>query len=305
LSVARAAGASVALAGAVAVAGALLRVGWMAGLGPGQPAVKANTALAFALAGLSLLLRCRQRSTRRLWPALAAAAAVLVASLGLLSLLEYLTGFDLGVDQLLVQDAEGIVRGSPPGRMSAISAFNFTFVGAALLLMDRRTPDRGAVAPLLTVPVAVLALLTLTGHLHGSPFIEGLSRHTAMRVPVTIQFLILCAGILLARPTTGPLPLLTSGSLGGMMLRRCLWIALVGPLVVGWTVNLGKRARLYDADFAAALIVTGNVLLLVAAIASAAWLLHRADRAARREQPPEIQLSARRARRPPPGQLLS
>jgi signal transduction histidine kinase len=273
---ARAAGLAAGMAGALALTGALLELPGLAALWPDQPAIKANTALAFVLSGVSVWLSAGRQpgAGARLAARISAAA---VAGVGLLSLLQHVSSWSPGIDQLLVHDAEGIVAGAPSGRMSPIAALNFVLLGAALLLLDARTPGGRALPPLLVAPAALLALLALVGHLHGTSFFQGISRHAAMRLPVTLQFLLLCGAIVAARPDRGPLVLLGSDSAGGVLARRLLWVALLTPLVLGGAAVMGRRAGLYDADFGSALIVSGSVLTLGAAVAWSAWVLHRND----------------------------
>src|SRR5581483_756191 len=66
---------------------------------PGLAAMKANTALAFVLASVSLGLKARARAPRA-----ADLCALAAALIGLLTLFEYASGRDLGIDQFLFID---------------------------------------------------------------------------------------------------------------------------------------------------------------------------------------------------------
>src|SRR5512145_1791607 len=57
-----------------------------------------NTALGFALCGVGLL------ATAREWTLLACAVSSVVIGLGAVTLVQYLVGVDLGIDQLLMRD---------------------------------------------------------------------------------------------------------------------------------------------------------------------------------------------------------
>src|SRR5262245_28462442 len=93
----------------VVVIGVLVMFGWLAGVGllltvlPGLTVMKMNAAIGFTLAGGSLLLQIAPGVARR--AALAGrAAAWLVTALGAATLTEYVSGVDLGIDQLIVHD---------------------------------------------------------------------------------------------------------------------------------------------------------------------------------------------------------
>lgn len=94
--------------------------------------MKVNTALSFILSGFSLILLSALKPacviqlgrTRLVY-----FMSVLVASLALATLCQYLFGFKLGIDQLLVPDASIPSAHAAPGRMSPGTAFNFFLVG--------------------------------------------------------------------------------------------------------------------------------------------------------------------------------
>src|SRR5262245_3303844 len=94
---------------ATAVAGALVLAGWWLNLPvlqsivPGAASMKANTAVAFILAGLALWLLQTPSPDRRL-TTLRRLCAGVIALIGLLTLAEHLLGWNLGIDQLLARD---------------------------------------------------------------------------------------------------------------------------------------------------------------------------------------------------------
>jgi hypothetical protein len=83
---------------------------------PDLVSMKPNSALAFCFGGLSLFLFTRptkgaKRSQRKLSTGFAGAMAIV----GMLTLWEYATGFDLGIDELLFRDH---ASNSAAGRMA-------------------------------------------------------------------------------------------------------------------------------------------------------------------------------------------
>src|SRR4051794_17790353 len=95
----------------VAAVGLLVLVGWTFGIGtlksviPGPATMKANSALCFALTGASLWLAGSDILERRKHR-ISEACAVGVALLGLLTLSEYLFGWDLRIDQVIFKDLQ-------------------------------------------------------------------------------------------------------------------------------------------------------------------------------------------------------
>ena len=123
------------------VVGLLVLVGWISDISflksvlPGLTTMKANTALAFILAGVSLWILQRKETSQRT-RRVGQACAAFVAMAGMLTLSEYVLDLDLGLDQLLFKESSGAVRTSHLGRMSPVTALNFGLVGCALLLLE-------------------------------------------------------------------------------------------------------------------------------------------------------------------------
>lgn len=102
--------------------------------------MKANSAAAFILAGAALALNSTPNVRRWEWLA-AQVFAVLVTLLGGLTLAEYLSGADFGIDELLATDVDGDEL-APPGRMSVNGAVGFLLVGGALMLLNGQPKKR-------------------------------------------------------------------------------------------------------------------------------------------------------------------
>src|ERR1700689_2763889 len=141
--------------------------GWMWNLGallsviPGQITMKANTAVGFLCAGLALLVVTRSHRTQRS-KMMAAGLAIVVIAVGLSTLIEYLLHCNLGIDQLLFADH---VQSPYPGRMAHITALNFCWAGASLLLLG--LSEKQALWPqLLSLLSGLSALLAIIGYLY-------------------------------------------------------------------------------------------------------------------------------------------
>lgn len=124
-SFSRAASATVVVIGCLVLTGWLLDIALFKSVLPGLASMKANTALAFCLAGASVWLwGAPSAQTHRTLRNIAQVCAFLVLLIGLLTLGEYLFGMDLGLDQLLFRGTATPLT-SWPGRMAPATAFNF------------------------------------------------------------------------------------------------------------------------------------------------------------------------------------
>ncbi|MEW6499797.1 MAG: hypothetical protein AB1589_46140, partial [Cyanobacteriota bacterium] len=107
--------------------GCLVLIGWIVDISilksllPGLVSMKANTAVGFVLAGTSLLLSAEPTASK--WRLVGRVCSLIVAAIGLVTLSEYLWGWELGIDQWLFPDDPQPVGTSNPGRMSPLGAF--------------------------------------------------------------------------------------------------------------------------------------------------------------------------------------
>src|SRR5688572_7797783 len=102
-------------------------------LHPSLPAMQPNTVFGLALSGLAIFLTGQSgRSRQRL---VACALAIAISSLGLLTLAEYIFGWDAGIDRVFL--GEGIYAGQPyPGRPSPQTSANFAILGVGVLVYN-------------------------------------------------------------------------------------------------------------------------------------------------------------------------
>src|SRR5579875_2195699 len=233
----------------VIVVGVLVLVGWAVGVPvltsvvPGLVPMNPATAVAFMLAGLSLLC-LRRPGVAGSWRRLGRAAALAVVALALLRLGGYVGGRDVGIDMLLFHDRLLAVPYAP-NRMAPNTAVCFLLIGAALALLDVRLGRSIYPTQSLAMLTGVFGLITIGGYAYGEP---GLA-----------------VGVVAARPAQGFMALLASGRPAGALCRRLLGAAIATPLLLGWLCFRGLEAGFYDAGigFAGFAVVSVGILCAI------------------------------------------
>ncbi|MFE4105822.1 PAS domain-containing sensor histidine kinase [Almyronema epifaneia] len=228
----------------LALAGWVLDIDVLISVVPGRVSMKPNTALGLIANSTALLFwhrRSRQSvgHPRSLVKQTALILAVGVCILGLLTLLEYSPGLDLGIDQLIFEGSPDAVDATIGGRPAPNTAITFMMTGSAswLLLQNRYRAAQG-----LSAAAFFSALLALTGHLYSVTDFYQVGSVTGMAVQTAIAFLLLALGILLARTDQGWMRHFSSGYDGGIMMRRMLPLMIVLPTLLGFGI-----AIIYDA----------------------------------------------------------
>lgn len=245
---------------------------------PGLVAMNPTTAIAFVLAGLSLwLLQAQNRASgqRRIAQGLAFA----VALIGLIKLVGILSGWDVGIDQLLFRGKleSGAAVTVIPNRMAPNTALNFFLFGGALLLVDRQARRGYWLAQLLIFVSLAASLLAIVGYAHGVTSFYGVASFIPMALHTALTFVVLSVGLLCVRPDRGLMAIVTSDSMSGVVVRRLLPAAILVQITLGWLRLAGQQAGLYGTELGVALMVVSSTVILTVLIAWIAGLLHRSD----------------------------
>jgi PAS domain S-box-containing protein len=261
----------------VAVGGALVLVGWtfhiafLQRVRSDYVSMKANTALTLALAGIALCTIDRRVRNRSAW--LTTTCSAFVGLMGILTLIEYQTGWNLHIDRLLFREQAALTTAANPGRMAFSTALAFLLIGVALVLVRR--PRFVAQAQSLAMATGLLSLMNLVSYFYGIKSDYGIAIDISMAVHTALFFLLLSLGILAYRAGDGLMQVLSSASLGGVMGRRLMPAAVLLPVALGWLLWRGQLAGLYDAPFGTALFACGNVALFCFLIWNSADFLER------------------------------
>ncbi|HEY0846567.1 MAG TPA: PAS domain S-box protein [Noviherbaspirillum sp.] len=247
------------LSALVMLTGVLVMLGWafqikvftsvLPELGP----MKFNTAFLLFLAGAGLCCASLPRPSHVALTRFASACAGIVLLAGALTALEYLSGLNLGIDELLVREPDAM-PGESPGRMSLAAAFNFTFCGMAILLFVR---DARRYAEVIHVAATLIILTAVAMFLAYVYDTEALHRerltYTPTALNTTLAFMMLATALLNADPAYPFRCVMTDEGVQGSTARRLLPVALLLPLLGG-----GAVMQVHGSGFAGHLFATST-----------------------------------------------
>jgi PAS domain S-box-containing protein len=259
------------------IIGSLVLLGWYfdievlkSGFPGSNATMKANTAMCMILSGISLWFSQKNvgqnldlaagenrnfsdQKILSLW--ISRLCAVTVTVIGIFTILEYLSGWNFGIDELLFRDSSFVDIKTHFGRMGLNTAFNFLFVGIALeLLINSHTRHSYWYTQSLSLLVALISLQVVIGYTYQVKLLNGIEPQTiVMALHTVISFMMLSIGILWAYPEQGLMQFVISNTYGGLLARRLLLAAIVVPFVIGWLIVKGQQTGAYDAAFAISL----------------------------------------------------
>lgn len=227
--------------GMVACFGIIALLGWvldfqlLASIYSNYIPMAPNTAVAFVVLGITLFVLTR-------WPVnrisrwFAKATVIFVLLFGLLTLVQYLTDINLGIDQLLFVTTKTLGK-IPVGYMSPITAGSFLLSGSSLLI-NMSSPANGRymknIASILASIVIFIGSIVLLGYLYRTPLLYG-GTIIPMALTTAIAFVFLGTGLIFAiGPEYWPQCLVIGLSTRARLMRAFLPITVVIVIIMGW-----------------------------------------------------------------------
>ncbi|OGV41228.1 MAG: hypothetical protein A2X48_18580 [Lentisphaerae bacterium GWF2_49_21] len=247
------------------MAGLFVLAGWMFDIPslksvlPWFVTMKANTAVAFALAGLSLMLLALKNPSL-LVQRLSQVFAAFVALIGFLTICEYLFGVQLGIDQLFFRESVDAVGTLSPGRMAPNTAITFILLGCTLILVNFRRSIPSAQR--LALLIGIMGVVPLIGYLYGATVFIGIGYYTQMAVHTAVLFIIVGSGVIMLHPADGFMRTVTSDKMGGWLLRHLLPLLLGIPFIIGWFWGQGEKYGYFENALGVSLMIVFMMLIL-------------------------------------------
>ena len=235
--------------------------------------MKFNAAVSLVLAAVSLFLQ-QEEAMGRGRRLLAQGCAAVVMLIGLLTLVENLFGWDLGIDQLVFKESLEAAGMSFPGRMGVCSAIVVSCMGGALFFLDRKVGGKyltGWLASAAAVATTLVFIYYFYGLGEGSRF----ARWLTISLHAVVAFYTLAIGVILVRPQRGLMLALMGPSTGSMMVRRMLPMAIGLPMVMGLLAMQAHRGGVLGTGFAMSAFVLAVILIFTLFIH---WTANELDR---------------------------
>jgi len=253
--------------------------GWATGIGTqtnmvtNWVAIQTDTAFCLILVGTSLLAAGKSRTARH-WHVVQFVSATTVFGMGLLKLVQYYFGQQLGIDGFLIAGDTVSTNQLGHGGVALATAANFVLTGGALAIVDTKAR---AFSPPLALLALVIATLALLDYAYDLSTIQDIGFFSTMALCTAVGTLLVGLGILLVRPAHGALAVLVSATVGGVLARRMLPLAVGAPFLLGWLRIEGERHQLYNANFGVTLTSVVYVILFSLLIWRTAETLRRSD----------------------------
>ncbi|HEX9815660.1 MAG TPA: response regulator [Candidatus Thermoplasmatota archaeon] len=194
-----------------------------------------------------------------------------VFAVGAITLLGYIAGGNVGLDQLLFRGRLG------ENRIAPNSGVNFMFLGAALIFLSETTKRRESQAQAIALVPGAVALISVVGYAFGAAELSSITPFIPMGLSTAASFLLSATAVLWIRADRGVAAVLTSSHAGGKAARQLLPIALVLPLLIAWVRLEGQKAGYFSLEFGTAMYAVMQVIIFGSLIWIMAAAQNRAD----------------------------
>ncbi|MDG0817628.1 hybrid sensor histidine kinase/response regulator [Bdellovibrio svalbardensis] len=186
--------------------------------------------------------------------------------IGLLTIVEYVGGYNFGIDELFFKDQGEAVLTIFPGRMAVVAASCFVLLSGSLLLLsiktlsarERNFIDIGAFATIaLLVPSILGYILGLQRNTSFYPYAQ-IALHTAFA-------LLLCAVGIIALNSLGFVhQVATSKTIGGRNFRTLTPALILALVTAKFLISYGEVHGYYDSKFSQTLFISTAIFEIVA-----------------------------------------
>lgn len=236
---------------------------------------KMNASICVVMASLALLsfVNGARGPSVRLGHALAAGSA----TIGLLTLVQYVFQVDLAIDQFVAQDPWFEESARFPNRMGPTTALAFTLTGTSLLLSHKRRRRYVLAQQALALAVLTICGLALAGYLYEVSFLYKPTGFIRMSPYMAAANAFVCLGVLGLRTDVGIPRTVASPGIGGYLARRLLVLTVVIPIGLSWSLLVGRELGWYSESAASALSAVAIVLVLAAVVLFLARSLNHVD----------------------------
>lgn len=272
----------------IVVTALLVAAGWvfqlplLASWVAGAPAMKVNAAICFLLMGIALSFSGRSDRVAR---TVVSAAAAIVATIALVTLVQHASGIDLGIDTALVRIDPSSPEAATGGRMAIGTCIAFVLLASSLLVRRLPSPQMVFARAAASYGVFIAALFVTLGYLYQAERFTSVSTVHTMALPAALAFLALSSALLLGDEQQDWLHELIASDLTGAATFRRLAPAVVAvAAVLGFLRLAGEDLGYYGTAEGVALHATLYAAVILVLITWAALRLNQSDRARMRHQ---------------------
>ncbi|MCL4548005.1 MAG: PAS domain S-box protein [Bacteroidetes bacterium] len=284
--ISRTAGVFVILVSCFVILGWIFDIQFLKSVYPTFVSMKANTAVAFLLAGIALFLFSGEQNNES--EKLAATLfSLLVILIGGLTFCEFVFGIDFKIDQLLFKEAAGTIGTSQPGRMAPNTALTFLVIGLSLFLLNAKSIRAFYLSLFFNATALLISWAAFLGYFYEIEEGYGIASYTKMALHTSLTFIVLSVGVIFLKSNQGLIAVLMGKEKSSISMRRLFLAAIFLPALFGWFRWRGESEGIYSTSLGMIIMVIGTTLIMSITIL---WIASNLNRFEIERAKTEVQL---------------
>ncbi len=249
--------------------------------------LKPTTAICLIFAGISLWIKCENKSGIAYVVAQLFSAFIFLVSAVTLS--EYFFNVNISSTQEIntINEAIAQLEHEPlfsmqafleSGHLSPFAAINFVLIGFSLFFLDNKIIRHTVhqIFILLVLVVSFFQLLTTLFGIGNSVEFFGVN-YIELGIPVILTFLMLALGVLFSRPDKGITSIFIGKMSGSVLVRRFIPAVILFPIFSAYLSLRGQEIGLYDSELGIAILVMANIIFFSGLVILNAYLFNKHD----------------------------
>src|SRR5262245_62041188 len=224
--------------------------------------MQCNTAVLFTLVGVALFFCQRPHARWSHHVIRACSGLVLIAAA--LTILEFVTGSDLGIDELLQLDD---TSRQLPGRMALATAISFVGLGGSTMLVTFKSRAAHRIAQCLLLVPMLISLFVVIGYFYGSSMVYLNFGQTSTTLFGAAAFVLCSIALLFSRNDLELVAPFRTGRMGRLMAKVSFPGLILIPILFGWLLVKGEELGYVGTSSGAAIYV----VVIVALFARIEW----------------------------------
>jgi two-component system, sensor histidine kinase and response regulator len=225
------------------------------------------TAILFMVSGLALL----NAASRRNRIAFCIIPSIIVCVVVSLKLIVFITGWAWNIDGFLFSSS---LAGN---KMALNSVVNFILTSISVILISGRSERNILAAQLFNLVSFMFSMLSILGYVYSIRTYGGFTQFFPTAINTSISFALLNIGIFLVKEHRGFISVVSARLLGGNLSRRLLPVAILLPMILGYSRFEARRAGIIGEHTSVSVVMIFIILVLSFVIWMYARYLNKID----------------------------
>jgi PAS domain S-box-containing protein len=249
----------------VGIIGVIVLIGWIFDIAifksfiANTVSMKANSAICFMLIGFSLFFYQWRKIENSLSKIIIYTSSSIVFFISFITILEYILGYNFGIDEFFFREDVGAIFTFSPGRMALNTAFLFVLTSIVNIFIIFKNIIIQWCIQLFVIIIFLLSLISFITYIFSAnQYIYNIGLSTTMSIHTVLVFILFSVSIILYS-NVGISYILKSKYYGSWFFRKIILIIITIPLLLGWLKLQSVEHGIISDELSVSLVAFFNI----------------------------------------------